>query len=109
MLVARLEQLVAFFNSLFLQAPKLQEFFEIIDTVPRVADSPNAKDPGRLKGAVTFDHVSFSYDPRRPAISDVCFTVAPGETIALVGATGSGKSTTLNRFTASTTRSRAQS
>jgi ATP-binding cassette subfamily B protein len=96
MLIARLEQVVAFFNSLFLQAPKLQDYFDVIDTVPRVADTPNAKDPGRLSGQVTFDQVGFSYDARRSALNDISFRVEPGETIALVGATGSGKSTTLN-------------
>ncbi|WP_036259005.1 glucan ABC transporter ATP-binding protein/ permease [Methylocapsa aurea] len=95
MLIARLEQVVGFFNNLFMQAPKLQEFFGVLDTAPQVADSPFAVDPGRLEGKVAFDHVSFSYDGRRTAVSDVTFEVAPGETVALVGATGSGKSTTL--------------
>jgi len=95
-LIGRLEQVVGFFNALFLQAPKLAEYFEIIDTVPYVADKPDAKDPGKLTGEVMFDHVRFSYDQRRMAIDDICFKVRPGETIALVGATGSGKSTTLN-------------
>jgi len=95
-LIGRLEQVVSFFNALFLQAPKLAEYFEIIDTVPYVADKAGAKDPGKLTGQVIFDHVRFSYDKRRTAIDDISFTVKPGETIALVGATGSGKSTTLN-------------
>ncbi|WP_036256725.1 glucan ABC transporter ATP-binding protein/ permease [Methylocapsa acidiphila] len=95
MLIARLEQVVGFFNSLFMQAPKLKDFFDVLDAEPQVADSPFAVDPGRLQGRVAFDHVTFSYDGRRHAVSDVSFEAAPGETVALVGATGSGKSTTL--------------
>jgi len=95
MLIVRLEQMVGFVNSLFLQAPKLQEFFGVLDTVPQVSDSPFAIDPGRLEGRVTFEHVSFSYDGRRDAVSGINLEAAKGETIALVGSTGSGKSTTL--------------
>jgi len=50
---------------------------------------------GRVAGAVRFEDVSFSYDGKRPAVEHLSFTVEPGETVALVGATGSGKSTTL--------------
>jgi len=96
MLIARLEQVVGFVNALFLLGPKLDAFFEVLDTVPTVAESPNAVDPGRLAGEVTFDHVTFAYDERRKAVVDVSFTVRPGETVALVGSTGSGKSTTLS-------------
>ncbi|ACB94003.1 glucan ABC transporter ATP-binding protein/ permease [Beijerinckia indica] len=95
MLIARLEQVIGFFNTLFLQAPKMQDFFKVLDTVPRVADSPKAIDPSRLHGRVSFENVSFSYDGRKPAVSHLAFEVAAGETVALVGATGSGKSTTL--------------
>jgi ATP-binding cassette subfamily B protein len=95
MLISRLEQAVSFVNQMFMQAPKMREFFEILDTAPAVHDRPHAKDVGRFAGKVAFENVSFSYDGKRPAIQDVSFTVLPGENVALVGATGSGKSTTL--------------
>ncbi|MFC7396202.1 glucan ABC transporter ATP-binding protein/ permease [Chelatococcus sp. GCM10030263] len=95
MLISRLEQIVSYINFLFLQAPKIAEFFAVADTAPSVADRPKARDAGTLKGNVVFDNVSFSYDGKRTALADVSFHVAPGETVALVGPTGSGKSTTL--------------
>jgi ATP-binding cassette subfamily B protein len=95
MLIGRLEQVVGFFNALFLQAPKIGEFFSISDTRPTVADREGALDLGRLRGAVRFESVSFSYDGKRLALREASFSAEPGETIALVGATGSGKSTTL--------------
>ena len=95
LLIGKLEAAVSFINQLFMQAPKLKEFFEVLDTTPYVQDRPNAADAGRLDGEVSFDKVSFSYDGKRPAILDVSLTVRKGQTIALVGATGSGKSTTL--------------
>ncbi|MGB6919905.1 MAG: ATP-binding cassette domain-containing protein, partial [Methylovirgula sp.] len=96
MLIAKLSDVIGFINGLFMQGPKIQEFFAVLDTAPRVADLPAARDPGRLTGRVTFENVSFSYDTAHAAVSDMSFEVAPGETIALVGATGSGKTTTVN-------------
>ncbi|MCZ8269523.1 MAG: glucan ABC transporter ATP-binding protein/ permease [Beijerinckiaceae bacterium] len=95
LLIGKLEAAVGFINQLFMQAPKLKEFFEVIDTVPQVQDRPNATDAGRLTGEVAFDGVSFSYDGKRPAILDLSLVAKQGQTIALVGSTGSGKSTTL--------------
>src|SRR5262249_616446 len=56
---------------------------------------PDAVDPGRIHGLVEFKDVSFSYDGKRSAVADLTFTALPGETVALVGATGAGKSTAL--------------
>ena len=95
LLISRLEQVVGFANRLFMDAPKLAEFFEVIDTVPAVRDRADAVDPGRLRGLVEFKSVSFSYDGKRPAVADLSFAALPGERVALVGPTGSGKSTAL--------------
>ena len=95
LLIARLEQIVGFANRLFMDAPKLAEFFGVFDTTPAVRNRPNAIDPGRLQGLVEFRDVSFSYDGKRSAVADLSFTALPGDTIAVVGPTGSGKSTAL--------------
>jgi ATP-binding cassette subfamily B protein len=95
LLIARLEQAVSFANRVFIDAPKLADFFSVLDTVPAVYDRPGAIEPGRLRGEVAFENVSFSYDGKRPAVADLQFSAEPGETIALVGPTGSGKSTAL--------------
>jgi ATP-binding cassette subfamily B protein len=95
LLISRLEQAVGFSNRLFLDAPKLADFFGVLDTVPAVRDRPGAIDPGRVRGLVEFKNLSFSYDGKRPAVIDLSFTAAPGDRIALVGPTGSGKSTAL--------------
>jgi ATP-binding cassette subfamily B protein len=95
LLIGRLEQVVGFANRLFMDAPKLAEFFAVFDTVPAVRDRPDAVDPGRLRGLVEFNSVSFSYDGKRSAVADLSFMALPGERVALVGPTGSGKSTAL--------------
>ncbi len=73
----------------------MRDFFEVLDTTPALHDRPHATDPGRLFGLVEFKDVSFSYDGKRAAVVDLSFTALPGQTIALVGSTGAGKSTAL--------------
>src|SRR4051812_36048155 len=95
MLIGKLEQVVSFINNVFMEAPRLQEFFKVLDEVPAVRDRPDAIDAGRLSGLVEFHDVSFTYDGKRPAVEDLSFSALPGETIALVGPTGAGKSTAI--------------
>jgi len=95
MVISRLEQAVSFANHMALDSAQLREFFRVLDTVPAMHDRPGAIDPGRFAGRVEFDNVSFAYDGTRPAVSGLSFTAEPGETVALVGATGAGKSTAL--------------
>ncbi|MGY8636429.1 glucan ABC transporter ATP-binding protein/ permease [Bradyrhizobium sp. 14AA] len=95
MLIQKLEQVVSFINNVFMEAPRLREFFNVLDAVPAVHDRPDAIDAGRLSGLVEFNDVTFSYDGKRPAIEDLSFTALPGQSIALVGPTGAGKSTAI--------------
>jgi ATP-binding cassette subfamily B protein len=95
LLIQKLEQVVSFINNVFMEAPRLREFFNVLDAVPAVHDRPDAIDVGRLSGLVEFHDVTFSYDGKRPAVEDLSFTALPGQTIALVGPTGAGKSTAI--------------
>lgn len=73
-----------------------ERMFSLIDSVPEVSDRPDALDPGTLRGSIEFDHVHFTYEDGKPVLTDFSLTVNPGETIALVGPTGGGKSTIVN-------------
>jgi glucan exporter ATP-binding protein len=95
LLISRLEAVVQFANRMLMDAPRLNEFFDVLDTEPAVRDRPDAVEPGRMRGLIEFSDVSYSYDGKRSAVADLNFTALPGETIALVGATGAGKSTAL--------------
>ncbi|KAF7192396.1 Heavy metal tolerance protein [Pseudocercospora fuligena] len=72
-----------------------ERLLQLLTTKATVTNSPTAKDIDISEGEVVFDHVNFSYDPRRATLKDVNFRVKPGQTVALVGETGGGKSTIL--------------
>jgi ATP-binding cassette subfamily B protein len=95
MLIGRLENATGFVSSLFFQMPALGDFFAVLDTTPGVRDKPDAVALGRVRGEVQFEHVTHSYDGSRVAVNDLSFQVAAGTCVALVGPTGSGKSTTM--------------
>ena len=73
-----------------------QRILEILDTESPVKEKPNAIELGRLTGKVSFENVDFSYNPLSPALNGVSFSVQPGQLVALVGSSGSGKSTIIN-------------
>ena len=95
LLIGKLDQLSGFFVRINQQAPTLRTYFELVDARGTVVEKPNAKPLEAVKGAIAFDKVSFRYGPGAQGIFDIDFAVKAGETVALVGPTGSGKTTTL--------------
>ncbi|MBO6298997.1 MAG: ABC transporter ATP-binding protein [Lachnospiraceae bacterium] len=84
------------FNNFINNVAYLERIFETIDEPVEIADKEGAEDIGEVLGKVEFDHVTFSYDGEEDVLKDVSFTVEPGQSIALVGPTGAGKSTIVN-------------
>ena len=74
----------------------MRRVFDILDTAPDVRDRPDAVDMPSIIGHVTVERVSFAYDARQPVLIDISFDTKPGEVIAFVGPTGSGKTTLVN-------------
>ena len=78
-----------------MDAPRLREFFGVLDTTSGVRDRPRAVTLRKVCGSVAFERVAFSYDGKKPALDGLTFAAEPGESVALVGATGAGKSTAM--------------
>ena len=70
--------------------------FELLDTVPDVNDKPGAPEMPLIRGEVAFNHVTFEYIQNQPVLKDIDLVIQPGETVALVGPTGAGKTTLVN-------------
>lgn len=81
-----------FYNQLLQAMAGAERVFDLLDMKPDVRDEPGAEPLPRVAGRVTFENVTFGYDPARPVLHEVNFEAEPGQMVALVGATGSGKS-----------------
>ncbi len=88
--------LANFYNSLLTAISYLERIFETIDEPVAVKDAPDAVRMPPITGKVTFDHVNFSYEDGVKILNDVSFTARPGESFAIVGPTGAGKTTIVN-------------
>ena len=85
-----------FYNQIITNLAAAERIFEILDTKPEITDAEDVIEMPAIKGEVTFENVTFSYDEQTDVLSNVSFTIKPGETIALVGPTGAGKTTIVN-------------
>lgn len=85
-----------FYNQLVTNIAGAERIFEILDTKPDLTDGETACEMPEITGAVSFRHVTFSYEKEKEVLKDVSFEIEPGQTVALIGPTGAGKSTIVN-------------
>jgi ATP-binding cassette, subfamily B, multidrug efflux pump len=91
--ISRLGQV---YNQLLMGMASSERIFEFLDEKPIVSEKKDAKPIEQMQGHIAFDNVSFSYDQKRPALKGITLNIRSGQTVALVGHTGSGKTTIAN-------------
>jgi ATP-binding cassette subfamily B protein len=91
-----IQDLARVFSDMQQAIASAERMFSLIDSQPEISDRPGAIDPGTIQGDILFDHVNFAYENDEPVLEDFSLHVQRGETIALVGPTGGGKSTIVN-------------
>ena len=94
-----IEGLGSLYTETLVAGAAAERIFLLLDTVPEVRDQDGVRDPGRLRGEIEFEDVTFSYEPdgrHGRQLHEVSLRVAPGETVALVGHTGAGKTSIVN-------------
>jgi ATP-binding cassette subfamily B protein len=91
-----IQELARVFASMQHAIASAERVFSLSDAVPDIVDKPGVQDPATIRGEIVFEHVDFSYDNEKSVFRDLNLRVKPGETIALVGPTGAGKSTIVN-------------
>jgi glucan exporter ATP-binding protein len=95
MLIVKMDHVSSFVTRIFYSAPMLSTYFELLDTPREITDAPDAMALARVKGRVTFENVSFRYPGSQEGVFNLTLTAEPGQTVALVGPTGAGKTTAL--------------
>jgi len=91
-----IQDLARVFAELQRAVASAERIFSLVDTTPEIENKPEAIDPGTIHGDIQFEHVSFWYEDELPVIKDLNLTIQRGETVALVGSTGGGKTTIVN-------------
>jgi len=91
-----LRQLADLYNGIQAALAGAERVFQTLDQRPRITDAPDAQPLDNVRGEVEFDHVDFRYVADVPVLKDVSFVARPGQTVALVGPTGAGKTTIIN-------------
>ncbi len=95
LLIGRLDQLTGFLGRFFIQAPTVDAFFALLAADSDVRDAPDAVVLDKVAGRVEFQNLTYRFPGSDQGVVDLTFTAEPGQTVALVGPTGSGKTTTL--------------
>jgi ATP-binding cassette subfamily B protein len=91
-----IQQMAAVYASMQQAVASGERIFSLLDTEPEIVDAPEAIDPGTIRGDIVFDNVSFHYEDEKTVLENFSLRIPQGETVALVGPTGAGKSTLVN-------------